>query len=157
MLPEPALDRLPDLWADRLTRLTGCQVTLTPVDQTSRVTAWSVGALRLGEGPHAAWWGMSRHSAIALAGSLLMFPPRVIAEHLRSQDDNPLVADAFGELANLAFAALDESLRAELGNDIRVWKTDHRLSAGHPRATCLLRCLLEVDDRPPGSVLLFAA
>ena len=98
-------DVLP-LWQDRLGRMSGLSLELEPSVPT-RVRCWALGQDKRGE----RWWfGLSRPHAVTLAAGALAWPPSRVSQHLHGRDDHVLLRDAFGELANVAFAALDEVL-----------------------------------------------
>ncbi|GEM_PF-5189701 len=157
MLPSSSLARLPEIWSQRIGDLVGARLELVVVDEVASPTAWAVGALRVGAGPSAAWWGMSQRHAIALSGQLLGMPTRAVDDLLRGRAANPLVEDAFGEIANLAFAGLGRSLRRELGEGVRAWKTSQSLNAAEPPAEVVLAARLELAGHPDGAVVLRVA
>lgn len=143
-------------WEDRLGRLTGMDVGLRLAEPRLSIEAWSVGGVR-GCDERAAWWGLTRHHAIVLGAGLLMFPDRVLREHLASSEDNELVQDAFGEVANLAFATVHQHLREARGAGVRVWKHDQRLFARAPDAPIVASCELRLPGHPVGELRLHAA
>ena len=144
-------DVLP-LWQDRLGRMSGLPLELKP-SVPSRVRCWARGQSADGR---TYWLGISRPHAVTMAAGALAWPPARVAAHLHGRDDHVLLRDAFGELANVGFAALDEALAGPEGrpglrfSEASLWRDP-------PTSPSTLACRLTLPRMAPGSLMLHAA
>ncbi len=140
------------LWQDRLSKMSGLPLGLK-LSVPSRVQCWGVGTARDGR---TFWLGISRPHAVTLAAGALAWPRTRVAAHLYGRDDHVLLRDAFGEICNVAVAALDEALAEPEGRPgLRF--TEASLWRDPPATPSILACRLTIPRMSPGSLMLHAA
>jgi hypothetical protein len=147
---------LPALLSERLTRFCDAAVVVEAGGEAGGGAlgcgAWCEATLWIDEAPWRAWFGLERASAIALGGALLKLHPLAVADLVASPADTPLMLDAFNEVANLAFAAMDDVLRGALGDGVHTDGRRSRLTAPAPEGERVLRATLAVGGGEAGAV-----
>jgi len=108
--------------------------------------AWCQATLTVDDADWEVSFGLDRGVAIAMGGAMMALNPVAVADLVANHSDTAMMSDAFYEIANLAFAAMDDVLRASLGDGVHTVRRATALTAMPPEGVALVSCDVRVGD-----------
>ena len=138
----------PALLSDRLGRYCEADVAFTLGSDADALVdgAWCSATLTVDGVDWAVSFGLDRGVAIAMGGAMMALNPLAVADLVANRSDTPMMSDAFYEIANLAFAAMDDVLRDALGDQVHTVRRDAALTAAPPAGEDLVVCDVRVGE-----------
>jgi len=136
----------PALLGERLSQTCEAEVAFTESDCVLSDGAWCRATLTVDGDDWDISFGLDRAVAIAMGGAMMALKPIAVADLVANSRDSALMIDAFNEIANLAFAAMDDVLRGVLGDGVHTVRQDARLTTPAPGGEAVVCCEVQVGE-----------